>query len=325
MVVVIKRVLSPLKQLHLQVRQFGWAIALLIGLSILFFLVKTTVSGWEEIRGYDWHFNYSLLALSLLMLIGNTLQQSAILRFVLKRLNNDLSFRKVFSILSIANLGGYLPGRFWTYAGLAYMGRRHQVSALTSGVGIVTTVATSSIAGAILSLLAGYRYLDHGIITVALLAAPLLLFTVHPGVINWLLARVPKRWRGAQMLIPLSLSEILVLVAWQLFSWTVQGLHLSTLVLSIWPLSLKNAVSIVGIAPAAWLAGYYSFLTPGGLGVREGVMAFLLSAYMPAPFAAGIALLAQMAIITVQAVCALIGLRIIRPTRVAGVQVEDPP
>lgn len=321
---MIERVLSPLKRLRLPIGQLGWAATFLIGLSILLFLVRTTVSGWEEIQRYDWRFNYSLLALSLLMLTGNTLQQSAILRFVLKRLNNDLSFRQVFSMLSIANLGSYLPGRFWAYAGLAYMGRRHQVSALASGVGIVTTVATSSIAGAILSLLVGYRYLDRRMVIVALLVVPLLLLMVHPAVVNWTLGRIPKRWRGAQMLIPLSLAEILGLVAWQLFSWTVQGLHLSTLVLSIWPLSLKNAASIVGIAPAAWLAGYYSFLTPGGLGIREGVMAFLLSAYMPASFAAGVALLAQIAITIVQVVCALIGLRILRSTGVAEAQVEVP-
>jgi hypothetical protein len=99
-------------------------------------------------------------------------------------------------------------------------------------------------------------------------------------------------------------------VAWQAFSWTLQGLHLALLVLSVWPLSTGDFILVIGVAPAAWFVGYYTLVAPGGLGVKEGVAAFLLSAYMPFPFAAGIALMSQLALTLIQVLCALVALRI---------------
>lgn len=284
--------------------------ATVIGLGIIGFLLRTVVASWEEIRSRDWHFNGALLILSLLLLIVNVLQQSAILRVVLRKLGNGLPYRQVFCMLSISSLGSYLPGRFWSYASLAYLGRRHSIPVLSSGVGIVTVMATSSVAAAILSLLVGYRYIEGKIAIVALLAVPLLLVMVHPAVVNWILAHIPARWRVSGSPVPLSFGEILSLVVWQIFSWVLQGLHLSTLALSVWPLSTAEFILVMGVAPAAWLVGYYTFVTPGGLGVKEGVTAFLLTACMPFPFAAGVALISQAALILVQIVCALAALRI---------------
>lgn len=291
-------------------RKAARVIAFIVGLGILFFLGRTVVLGWEEIQQYDWHFNYGLLSLSLLLLLGNTLQQSVILHAVLRKLGHRLPFRYVFRMLSLSTLGSYLPGRFWSYAGLAYLGKRRSVSVVSSGIGIVTVMATSSVGGAILSLLVGYRYLGAYVILAALVVIPLLLLILHPTVIKWVVSRLPERWVKSKSPIPLSFGSILSLVGWQAFSWTLQGLHLALLALSVWPLSAGDFVLVIGVAPAAWLVGYYTLVAPGGLGVKEGVAAFLLSAYMPFPFAAGIALMSQLALTLIQVLCALVALRI---------------
>ena len=44
----------------------------------------------------------------------------------------------------------------------------------------------------------------------------------------------------------------------------------------------------------AWAIGFLVFLTPGGLGVREGALALLLAPFLPSPLPAVVALLARL-------------------------------
>ena len=54
----------------------------------------------------------------------------------------------------------------------------------------------------------------------------------------------------------------------------------------------------------AWVIGFLSFLTPGGLGVREGLLSLLLSSYMPAPQATLIALICRVWMLSAEIVLA---------------------
>ena len=44
----------------------------------------------------------------------------------------------------------------------------------------------------------------------------------------------------------------------------------------------------------AWIVGFLSFLTPGGLGIREGLLGLLLSNYMIPSQATNVALLCRL-------------------------------
>jgi uncharacterized membrane protein YbhN (UPF0104 family) len=40
---------------------------------------------------------------------------------------------------------------------------------------------------------------------------------------------------------------------------------------------------LVGINALAWTIGFFSFIVPGGLGVREGIQSFFLKFFLPLP------------------------------------------
>jgi len=66
-----------------------------------------------------------------------------------------------------------------------------------------------------------------------------------------------------------------------LFScWLLAGLTLYTLAKA---LSLNNIPFFLsaGIYAAAWLAGFLSFWAPAGIGVREAILVFLLTEWLP--------------------------------------------
>ena len=79
---------------------------------------------------------------------------------------------------------------------------------------------------------------------------------------------------------------LLYLISWLIFGWS--GVLLLRTV-GIEPLSAP--LIVVSISVAAWLIGFCSLLTPGGLGIREAVFAGFLAQQMPTAKALACALL----------------------------------
>ncbi len=63
------------------------------------------------------------------------------------------------------------------------------------------------------------------------------------------------------------------------------GVALCILMAGLTPVAPSEWAFLIGAACLAWLLGYLSFLTPSGLGVREAVLAALLTLVYPAPVA----------------------------------------
>jgi uncharacterized membrane protein YbhN (UPF0104 family) len=57
---------------------------------------------------------------------------------------------------------------------------------------------------------------------------------------------------------------------------------------------LERLPALVGIFAGAWVIGFLSFLAPGGLGVREGILVYLLGFYLPSHVAIVVTLLSRL-------------------------------
>jgi hypothetical protein len=75
--------------------------------------------------------------------------------------------------------------------------------------------------------------------------------------------------------------------------WLWQGIGFFLLIRSFYEIEIAQWPFFWGIYTLAWMVGFLSLLTPGGLGVREGIMTFFLSLYMPVSMAIIVALLAR--------------------------------
>ncbi len=65
-----------------------------------------------------------------------------------------------------------------------------------------------------------------------------------------------------------------------------------------------DAGTLTGGYAFAWLVGFLSFLTPGGLGVREGLLGLFLATCMPASQATLVALLCRVWMLSAEIVLA---------------------
>ncbi len=200
---------------------------------------------------------------------------------IYRRLGASVSYGTTFRIITISQLGKYLPGKVMFAGNYYLLSRAAGISNVQVGTSFVISQAlwllTASLCGLpVLSLLnPALRY------TVLLLPLALALL-IHPRFVGWLL-RLGQRVAGRGQDEPYPLPEglgvpfylwiaLLYLLAWGLTGVGVWfGLRaFGTLELEVFPLALASIA--LGTA-----AGFVALFAPVGLGIREGLGALILT------------------------------------------------
>lgn len=89
-------------------------------------------------------------------------------------------------------------------------------------------------------------------------------------------------------------SGILRLISGYLLLWGLLGTAFFLFIKSLAPVSASQLLVVTGTYAIAWSIGILSVITPGGLGVREGILSLLLTSVLPPATATLIALLSRL-------------------------------
>lgn len=293
------------------------AAALLIAVAAVF-LGLSVARNWADLERHTWTVHWPLLAASVGGLTGVFAWSVVVWKLVLDRFEHPpVGIPTLLRIWFLSNLARYIPGKVWQFVGAAELARSAGLSRPVLLTSMVVQMGFTLLGAAVVSLLTLWHQLAAagGMLTVLLPAlAVLSVFLVHPAVLNAGLRLVPKvlsravirwdgLWRHGLLLLALTLgSWLLYGVAFWLFVWSVTGVPGD----AVLPLAGVNALS--------FLAGYLVFVTPAGLGAREGVMALLLRPYVPVGVAAMVAVLSRLWTVAAELLGALLVLALPRRT-----------
>ncbi len=296
---------------------------------VVFFLARVLFANWTQVQQYQWQFHVPLLLCSWLALVGSYLVDIAVWRHAADRLaltptraqrergERDLTpplaqgereagrlpYLRAVRMYFAAGLAKYIPGTVWQFFGWFYLAQREGMSKLVAGTSIVICQALSAFAGALLALAAfagrGSQQIVHQLVPLALVI-PVGLILLQPrvmaAVLNWGLARLGRQ----PVSLSLSFGDLVTIFAFYLASYVLWGLALFLFANSLTPLSLQFFAPFLGVFPAAYALGLIAPFAPAGLGVREGVLAYLISFFVPLPIATVIALLTRPWLMTVE-------------------------
>jgi uncharacterized membrane protein YbhN (UPF0104 family) len=120
-----------------------------------------------------------------------------------------------------------------------------------------------------------------------------LLLTVKPAFFVELINKMLVRMHREPLHIVLSSTNILLLVGIYFVAWTIYGLSGVILVNALEIQTTLSSVFIASVFVVSWMVGFFSFLTPGGIGVREATLVLLLKPAVAAPQSLALALLAR--------------------------------
>ncbi len=223
----------------------------------------------------------------------------------------------------IAETMRWLPGSIWSYVSRVYAARPLGISAGTATLSIslelVLTLGAWALTAALGLWFSGLTavFAKH----FALPAGPLV-WSVLAGLAlgglagAWLwrqpavLARLPRKVaalladvRALARTAPRA-DYCLATLCFYLLLCVLNGFNFWLLLRALSPASLSVG-AIIGINAIGWLVGFFAFMAPGGLGVREAGIAGLLAVSYPLPVAIGGALLWRFVQITAELLCLL--------------------
>jgi len=264
------------------VRRLWLALQWVLGLVVLYFVVASIAANWGEIRSSQARIRLDLgaLAAATAMVLASYAVLISAWRAVLAGWEGPtkLRYAQAARVWCVSNLARYVPGKVWQIGGMAALAQRAGVSPWAAAGSAIIVQLVSVATGALITGLAAPQWKAHpwavaGCGIVAAATAALLAWRRGTSVLT--------RWMSAMFGRPLELAPVgkgalLLSAAVTALAWLAQGLALYLCAAGLVGPTRLGLWSAVGIFTGGSLAGLLAVFTPGGLGVREGVIGIWL-------------------------------------------------
>ena len=201
-------------------------------------------------------------------------------------LNKKLGFLESIAFLNTSNLFKYIPGKLWAYTvQIALMAKKNIAKSLVLYVNFVCLLCVI-----IVSTIYGLYYLFF-CLKILPMRISILLFGFlilvdfafimwNTSVINWLIIKINKFFK--REILPIKIEKWLILYIQFLYlvAWIPPGIGAYFLAKGIGlAVASSDMFALISSMSVSWIIGYIAIFTPGGLGVREGIMFLMLKQF----------------------------------------------
>ena len=214
-------------------------------------------------------------------------------RLTLARLDGSkLSLGTAFHVWWLTQSGRYLPGKGLIWVGRYALASAHGVPLQTISLSLflehILTPLGAVLIFSLFSLMYVANFLGSWLWFIIGTAGGCLLLLSPP-----LLQKATDIWaqfrHQPQVQLRLNWTDIIPLAVHYMFQWAVAGTAFVVFLVAVTQIELENRLVLIGIFPLAWVCGFLSIITPGGLGVREAALGLLLTNFMPVSLAVFVA------------------------------------
>ena len=297
---------------------------LLLAVVILFFLIKRLYSLLIGLQGEAVVFQPFWLLTSLVFLLGyRTLLVYPWRTLYCSASQTHVSFRSGWTLFQLSQLGKYLPGKVGQFASIIVLCRPLALSKTAAVVSTLQSVAFQCVLGVGMGvpvlLSPSASPLVHNGWAIFLRNAPIfigiaIVIIVCGCAVVMLLqkdiffSKLQGLQEGVRSLFSVAVTRrLLGLLGIYLLLWIYFGIAFFLFIKSIVPpIQLSHLLMIIAIYPLAWSLGVLSLVTPGGLGIREGILSVLLTLCLPPANAGLVALLSRVWVMSAEILLASI-------------------
>jgi len=264
---------------------------------VALFIAGAAATQWSHLAGYEWRPSIPLLVVALGFAVVRKFWGGVLWAFLMAtfaRIPLGARFAENLEIYFLTNLASYVPGSLWYIPWRMKLYRERGVSLAHTSVGSAVESLILVVANGVLGLpVLGALFRDQPSVDPRIVVAMLLLgaLALQPPLLRFLF-RLFKRLVGrditeprftyGQILIAVGLAFVAALTAGGSVFFMVKSLDAS--------LTLDQYFSLTCSFSLAWVIGFLTPIAPGGLGVREGLLVWLLRSRMPLPVATAAAL-----------------------------------
>jgi glycosyltransferase 2 family protein len=269
-------------------------------MAVFVFLGRVVWENWNQVRGAAFSFRAVPLLLSTLIFVVSYFIQTWAWYLITLRLEVALPLRETVATWFYSQLGKYLPGKVWLLLGRFYLYDSKGKSKKAITVALYLEAVTLIMAASLVFLLSLLFLKEAKPFTLGIplpgviLLFLLCLFSLHPRVLQKLFNTVLVRLKREPFHIPISYLQILWILTVCVLSWIVGGIGFYLFVDSVFIASPKQILFLTGALAISSTIGLLALFAPSGLGVREGVLVYLLSSIMPTSVAVILSVLTRL-------------------------------
>lgn len=263
------------------------------------FFIYYAFTNFNTIPALKYNFQSVSIGFStIFFILFNIFLGGAIWQLLLRDHGINISTKSAQVIFSVSQFGKYLPGNVGQHVGRVIMAKENGIPlSITLNTIFVEILWNTGIAGGLsllaLVLLGAGKNLGHPTMPSPLSLATLVLLLLSTpwliiGCLNRFLPTLAKRFTGGEKIISPRLKTALIVAALFLLCFITMGLILKLQAQFFFGVAEGNLFELACLFSLAWLAGYIAPGAPGGLGVREAMMALLLTPILGAGTAVGL-------------------------------------
>jgi uncharacterized membrane protein YbhN (UPF0104 family) len=292
-----------------------------VALSAIGYCAKNLIENFDSLLKLQWWNHPWLLLVHLSFLSLFFFIFSIGWTVALRACGQSFSVTEAVYCWLVANAGKYIPGKIFMFSGRLFLCSKigvRQSACIWASALEHCFMLLASLPFIVPVLLQGYIPDAIFIYAFCFIVFVSLLLTVKPAFFVELINKMLVRMHREPLHIVLSSTNILLLVGIYFVAWTIYGLSGVILVNALEIQTKLSSVFIASVFVVSWMVGFFSFLTPGGIGVREATLVLLLKPVVAAPQSLALALLARATWTTIEIAGVGIGSWLIRGRIVNG-------
>jgi hypothetical protein len=276
-----------------------------VGIAFIF-IGKVFFGSLDNLSLKDLSINYAYLSIALFACVGTSALATYLWYLILRLLGEKPSFRYVWRVTIYTSIVRYLPGRIWGVMGRLHWGAKLGISEKKLLLSTLLENAFLFVGGIITSLYCLKLFVPGYYAVFSVLFTACILLMLHPRILARGASIVGRKWIKEPVVLNFGYSRVLLLALCYTLLWVVLGVQFYVFVRSFYPLALHHLPNFVSFNSASWVIGYITLVTPGGLGIKEGVFVYVFKTMVPVPIAILAAVLLRIYGIVTEVIAALI-------------------
>jgi len=254
----------------------GWPLSIVA----LGFLIKLTIPKFSLVQEKIYSANLIFIFLAVILFIIYFLLRSFLWKMILDYKGYKILFKKTAYLWGFSEFKRYIPGNIWSFLSRVSLFADTGIDKKIVGLALLDEIQLIVVSSTVISIFALPLILSAtGGQTVELLLGSLVGIIIYGVVIGYIYKKRTKQGTFlTNIYLPgYSLNQKITLTFISVFTFFVFGFATFIACLSITNFSLSMTLILSSFFTFALLVGYLSFITPMGLGVREGVVTIGLS------------------------------------------------
>lgn len=276
-------------------KKLRYALQIVIIVFILFFFTIYLVKNWKAVKEFGWEFSISTFILSVGLIFLNFLYLVFLWKYAVEKSGAELSYIDSFTIWFVSLFGRYIPGKVWQLAGMVWFLKKRNISLEKGSSSTIINYFLSVMGSSVLGSFILVKFLGKKAIILYGLLLLLFLFFSFPSImqktVNFFMQKILKK---EAIEICIKTKDIVLLFLGHILSWMIYGVGFYLFLSSVIKVSFNDFSFLTSIFAASYLIGLVVVFLPGGIGAREGALAFFLSKIMPAEIAISISFLQRL-------------------------------